>query len=72
MQLGDRGSNLTEEELETHTISAWKQAKLFLNRQANEHRSEFPSQLVQVTIFNIHHDYVSYQFQLALLLKEVW
>ena len=51
LQLGDRGSNLTEEELETHTISAWKQAKLFLNRQTNEHRSEFPSQLIQVTIF---------------------
>ncbi|KAL8105304.1 hypothetical protein AgCh_029191 [Apium graveolens] len=46
-ELGDRGSSLTEEELETHTISAWKQAKLFLNRQANEHRSEFPGQLVQ-------------------------
>ncbi|KAL1808401.1 hypothetical protein DCAR_0727860 [Daucus carota subsp. sativus] len=46
-ELGDRGSNLTEEELETHTISAWKQAKLFLNRQTNEHRSEFPSQLIQ-------------------------
>ncbi|XP_063937641.1 sucrose nonfermenting 4-like protein isoform X1 [Daucus carota subsp. sativus] len=47
-ELGDRGSNLTEEELETHTISAWKQAKLFLNRQTNEHRSEFPSQLIQL------------------------
>ncbi|XP_017223676.1 sucrose nonfermenting 4-like protein [Daucus carota subsp. sativus] len=46
-ELGDRGSNLTEEELETHTISAWKQAKLFLNRQSNERRSVFTSQLVQ-------------------------
>ncbi|KAL8121594.1 sucrose nonfermenting 4-like protein [Apium graveolens] len=46
-ELGDHRSNLTEEELETHTISAWKQAKFFLNRQTNEHCSEFPSQLVQ-------------------------
>lgn len=27
MQLGNHGSNLTEEELETHTIAAWKQRK---------------------------------------------
>lgn len=32
-QLGNHGSNLTEEELETHTISAWKEGKLNLNRQ---------------------------------------
>ncbi|XP_038874428.1 sucrose nonfermenting 4-like protein isoform X2 [Benincasa hispida] len=30
-QLGKRGSNLTEEELETHTISAWKEGKAYLN-----------------------------------------
>ncbi|GJV61365.1 hypothetical protein Tco_1467465 [Tanacetum coccineum] len=30
LQLGNHGSNLTEEELETHTTSAWKEAKLYL------------------------------------------
>ncbi|CAH9148842.1 unnamed protein product [Cuscuta epithymum] len=37
-ELGTHGSNLTEEELETHTISAWKEAKSYLNRQTNERR----------------------------------
>ncbi|XP_047324638.1 sucrose nonfermenting 4-like protein [Impatiens glandulifera] len=32
-ELGHHGSNLTEEELETHTISAWKDGKIYLNRQ---------------------------------------
>ncbi|GFQ03979.1 sucrose nonfermenting 4-like protein [Phtheirospermum japonicum] len=32
-ELGSHGSNLTEEELETHTISAWKEAKSYLNSQ---------------------------------------
>ncbi|KAG8648270.1 hypothetical protein MANES_09G168100v8 [Manihot esculenta] len=32
-ELGSHGSNLTEEELETHSISAWKEGKLNLNRQ---------------------------------------
>lgn len=32
-ELGNHGSNLTEEELETHTISAWKEGKGYLNRQ---------------------------------------
>ncbi|KDP23504.1 hypothetical protein JCGZ_23337 [Jatropha curcas] len=32
-ELGNHGSNLTEEELETHSISAWKEGKLHLNRQ---------------------------------------
>ncbi|XP_034707387.1 sucrose nonfermenting 4-like protein isoform X3 [Vitis riparia] len=30
--LGNHGSNLTEEELETHTISAWKEGKLHLRQ----------------------------------------
>ncbi|KAK6117360.1 hypothetical protein DH2020_048878 [Rehmannia glutinosa] len=34
-ELGSHGSNLTEEELETHTISAWKEAKLYLKSQVN-------------------------------------
>ncbi|KAL0414706.1 UNVERIFIED_CONTAM: Sucrose nonfermenting 4-like protein [Sesamum radiatum] len=33
-QLGSHGSNLTEEELETHTIAAWKEAKSYQNSQA--------------------------------------
>ncbi|KAK3038979.1 hypothetical protein RJ639_027464 [Escallonia herrerae] len=41
-ELGNHGSNLTEEELETHTISAWKEAKLYLNRQTNEHGGALP------------------------------
>ncbi|KAI4303195.1 hypothetical protein MLD38_038855 [Melastoma candidum] len=32
-ELGIRGSNLTEEELETHSIAAWKEGKAYLNRQ---------------------------------------
>ncbi|CAL0314895.1 unnamed protein product [Lupinus luteus] len=34
-EIGNHGSNLTEEELETHTISAWKEGKSYLNRQNN-------------------------------------
>ncbi|XP_042517570.1 sucrose nonfermenting 4-like protein isoform X2 [Macadamia integrifolia] len=34
-ELGKRGSNLTEEELETHTISAWKEVKLHLNQHVD-------------------------------------
>lgn len=37
-ELGNHGSNLTEEELETHTISAWKEAKSYISRQAIERR----------------------------------
>ncbi|KAL3843954.1 hypothetical protein ACJIZ3_001357 [Penstemon smallii] len=32
-ELGKHGSNLTEEELETHTIYAWKEGKAHLDRQ---------------------------------------
>lgn len=49
-QLGTHGSNLTEEELETHTISAWKEAKLYLNSQVNGLGSTVSRQLVQVSI----------------------
>ncbi|KAG6432152.1 hypothetical protein SASPL_103726 [Salvia splendens] len=45
--LGTHGSNLTEEELETHTISAWKEAKLYLNSQVNGSGSGVSRQLVQ-------------------------
>lgn len=49
MQLGNHGSNLTEEELETHTISAWKEGKAYLNRQIDNHGRAFPRPLVYVS-----------------------
>ncbi|CAI9779767.1 unnamed protein product [Fraxinus pennsylvanica] len=45
-ELGNHGSNLTEEELETHTISAWKEAKSYLNRQLNEQQVAVSGHLV--------------------------
>ncbi|CAL5346997.1 unnamed protein product [Camellia sinensis] len=45
-ELGSHGSNLTEEELETHTISAWKDAKSYLSRQIDGNGRLFPRQLV--------------------------
>lgn len=49
-QLGRHGSNLTEEELETHTISAWKEAKSYLNNQINGQGAIVQRQLVQVSL----------------------
>ncbi|KAL8515604.1 hypothetical protein ACS0TY_014337 [Phlomoides rotata] len=46
-ELGSHGSNLTEEELETHTISAWKEAKLYLNIQVNGPGRAVSRRLVQ-------------------------
>ncbi|KAH6756211.1 sucrose nonfermenting-like protein [Perilla frutescens var. hirtella] len=46
-ELGTHGSNLTEEELETHTISAWKEAKIYLNSQVNGLGNDVSRQLVQ-------------------------
>ncbi|CAI9118764.1 OLC1v1020372C1 [Oldenlandia corymbosa var. corymbosa] len=45
-ELGNHGSNLTEEELETHTISAWKEAKSYMKRQINDSARSGPRQLV--------------------------
>lgn len=45
-ELGSHGSNLTEEELETHTISAWKEAKSYLKSQING-QVAVSSQLIQ-------------------------
>ncbi|KAL7178099.1 hypothetical protein ACSBR2_031285 [Camellia fascicularis] len=45
-ELGSHGSNLMEEELETHTISAWKDAKSYLSRQIDGNGRLFPRQLV--------------------------
>ncbi|WOL16459.1 hypothetical protein Cni_G25246 [Canna indica] len=36
-ELGNHGSNLTEEELETHTISAWKEGKHQMYKQLDKH-----------------------------------
>ncbi|CAI0460035.1 unnamed protein product [Linum tenue] len=45
-ELGNRGSNLTEEELETHTISAWKEGKLHLRRQIDGNGRSDPRHLI--------------------------
>ncbi|KAI9075910.1 hypothetical protein K1719_042111 [Acacia pycnantha] len=45
-QLGNHGSNLTEEELETHTISAWKEGKSYLRRQNNGPGTAFSRRFV--------------------------
>ncbi|XP_022844693.1 sucrose nonfermenting 4-like protein isoform X2 [Olea europaea var. sylvestris] len=45
-ELGNRGSNLTEEELDTNTISAWKEAKTYLNRQLTEQQVAVSRRLV--------------------------
>lgn len=45
-ELGTNGSNLTEEELETHTISAWKDGKSQLNGQVDGNGRPHPRHLV--------------------------
>ncbi|TXG71765.1 hypothetical protein EZV62_000344 [Acer yangbiense] len=45
-ELGNHGSNLTEEELETHTISAWKEGKAYMNRQIDGHGRAFSKPLI--------------------------
>ncbi|KAG1326298.1 sucrose nonfermenting 4-like protein [Cocos nucifera] len=45
-ELGSHGSNLTEEELETHTISAWKEGKQLLYRQMDGHARPFQWRLL--------------------------
>ncbi|XP_026422759.1 sucrose nonfermenting 4-like protein isoform X5 [Papaver somniferum] len=41
------GSNLTEEELETHTIAAWKEGKMHIKRQTDGNGRVFPRRLIQ-------------------------
>lgn len=50
-QLGHHGSNMTEEELETHTIYAWKEGKLNLNRGLGQNGLVFPRNLIHVGPF---------------------
>ncbi|XP_068340617.1 sucrose nonfermenting 4-like protein [Pyrus communis] len=45
-ELGNHGSNLTEEELETHTVAAWKEGKINLNRQLDDNGRYRPPRLV--------------------------
>ncbi|KAM5561228.1 sucrose nonfermenting 4-like protein [Rosa sericea] len=45
-ELGNHGSNLTGEELETHTIAAWKEGKLNLNRQLDGNGRCYPPHLI--------------------------
>lgn len=49
LQLGNHGSNLTEEELDTHTISAWKEGKVYLTTQIDGNARAFSRQLVYVS-----------------------
>ncbi|XP_075512360.1 sucrose nonfermenting 4-like protein [Primulina tabacum] len=45
-ELGSHGSSPTEEELETHTISAWKEAKSYMNNHIDGRGSAVSRQLV--------------------------
>ncbi|KAG6524779.1 hypothetical protein ZIOFF_014718 [Zingiber officinale] len=49
-QLGNRGSNLREEELETHTISAWKEGKHQLLGQLDNHGRPLQSHIIHTDI----------------------
>ncbi|KAG6668137.1 hypothetical protein I3843_01G141800 [Carya illinoinensis] len=51
-QLGSHASNLTEEELETHTISAWKEEKAYSNRQNDLHGRAFPRRLIHASPYD--------------------
>lgn len=54
LQLGTHGSNLTEEELETHTIAAWKEGKAHISRQYDGSGRPYPRPLVQVRFSELH------------------
>ncbi|KAK9161506.1 hypothetical protein Syun_007847 [Stephania yunnanensis] len=51
-ELGHRSSIITEEELETHTISAWKEGKWNFDRQANGHARVPPRSLIHAGPFD--------------------
>ncbi|KAJ6848271.1 sucrose nonfermenting 4-like protein [Iris pallida] len=52
LQLGNHGSNLTQEELETHTISAWKEGKQLLFGQVDGQGRPFQRPLVHAGPFD--------------------
>ncbi|GAB2277485.1 AMP-activated serine/threonine-protein kinase regulatory subunit [Dionaea muscipula] len=45
-ELGNHGSNLTEEELETHTILAWKEGKSHIFKQVDGNRGLYTKRLI--------------------------
>ncbi|XP_057439383.1 sucrose nonfermenting 4-like protein [Lotus japonicus] len=45
-ELGNHGSKLTEEQLETHTIAAWKEGKLQQRRAVDSNGGSYPSLFV--------------------------
>ncbi|XP_014518823.1 sucrose nonfermenting 4-like protein isoform X1 [Vigna radiata var. radiata] len=45
-ELGNHGSNLTQEQLETHTIAAWKEGKLQLRRTLDSNGGSHPWRFV--------------------------
>ncbi|QCD77751.1 sucrose nonfermenting 4-like protein [Vigna unguiculata] len=45
-ELGNHGSNLTQEQLETHTIAAWKEGKLQLRRTVDSNGGSHPWRFV--------------------------
>ncbi|KAK1318912.1 Sucrose nonfermenting 4-like protein [Acorus calamus] len=51
-ELGNHGSNLTEEELETHSIAAWKTGKMQLNKQFDGHGRPFQKELIYAGPFD--------------------
>ncbi|PQQ15876.1 sucrose nonfermenting 4-like protein isoform X2 [Prunus yedoensis var. nudiflora] len=65
-ELGNHGSNLTEEELETHTIAAWKEGKAYLNGQIDGHGRALPRRFIHAGPYDNLKDVV-----LKLLQNEV-
>ncbi|CAM8905577.1 unnamed protein product [Rhodiola kirilowii] len=51
-ELGNRGSNLTEEELESHTISAWKDGKSYITRPVDVQGRPIQRQLIHAGPFD--------------------
>ncbi|XP_042065660.1 sucrose nonfermenting 4-like protein isoform X2 [Salvia splendens] len=51
-ELGNHGSNLTEEELETHTISAWKEGKAHLTQQISASYDSYMNRLVHAGAYD--------------------
>lgn len=41
---------MTEEELETHTIAAWKEGKAYLNGQIDGHGRALPRRFIHVSV----------------------
>uniref|UniRef100_A0A0C9RXK9 TSA: Wollemia nobilis Ref_Wollemi_Transcript_5696_3130 transcribed RNA sequence n=1 Tax=Wollemia nobilis TaxID=56998 RepID=A0A0C9RXK9_9CONI len=48
-EIGNYGAILSEEELETHTIAAWKNQKMFINRQRDQSSTPYWRPLVHVS-----------------------